>query len=117
MPTRSAATSNARSPWRIDPQDLWRHFMSVKDWMPPDARAAATDRGLAAGRHVFRRGSKTVGLFEVISGRIRLTRVDRSGNELVLHVAGPGEALAEASLFSSHYHCDAIASTDARVRL
>ena len=46
-----------------------------------------------------------------------MARVDRSGREIVLHVAGPGETLAEASLFSPQYHCDAIASTDATVRI
>ena len=35
----------------------------------------------------------------------------------MLHVAGPGETLAEASLFSPEYHCDAIANTDAIVRV
>jgi CRP-like cAMP-binding protein len=34
-----------------------------------------------------------------------------------LHVAGPGETLAEASLFSPQYHCDAIANIDATVRV
>jgi CRP-like cAMP-binding protein len=48
---------------------------------------------------------------------VRLARVDRAGHEIVLHVAAPGETLAEASLFSGQYHCDAIASTDATVRL
>jgi hypothetical protein len=43
--------------------------------------------------------------------------VDRSGREIVLHVAGPGETLAEASLFSPQYHCDAIANIDATVRV
>jgi CRP/FNR family transcriptional regulator, dissimilatory nitrate respiration regulator len=48
---------------------------------------------------------------------MRLVRVDRSGREAVLHVAGAGDTLAEASLFSSTYHCDAIATTDTVVRL
>ena len=43
-----------------------------------------------------------------------LARVDRSGRETVLYVAGTGETIAEASLFSPAYHCDAIASTEAR---
>jgi CRP-like cAMP-binding protein len=85
--------------------------------MPAPARAAATERKLTAGESLFRLGSRTVGLFEVVSGRVRLARIDRSGHEIVLHVAGPGETLAEASLFSPHYQCDAIASTDATVRL
>jgi CRP/FNR family transcriptional regulator, dissimilatory nitrate respiration regulator len=91
--------------------------MSLEDWMPTAARVAARDRELKAGETLFRRGSKTVGLYEVISGCVRLVRVDRSGHEVVLHVAGPGETVAEASLFSAQYHCDAMASTDATVRL
>ncbi len=91
--------------------------MPVEDWIPAAARAAASERRLKAGETLFRRGSKTTGLYEVMSGYVRLARFDRSGGEVVLHVAGPGETLAEASLFSSQYHCDALASTDATVRL
>ncbi len=91
--------------------------MSAEDWIPAAARRAAVDRKLKAGEVLFRLGSKTVGLYEVITGRVRLARVDRSGHEIVLHIAGPGETLAEASLFSAQYHCDAIASTNATVRL
>jgi CRP-like cAMP-binding protein len=35
----------------------------------------------------------------------------------VLHIAGPGYTIAEASLFSPAYHCDAIANTNAVVRV
>jgi len=89
----------------------------VKDWMPTGVRAAAKDRKLKAGEALFRLGDKTTGLCEVIAGRVRLARVDRSGHEVVLHVAEAGETLAEASLFSPQYHCDAIASTNATVRV
>lgn len=91
--------------------------MWAEDWMPAAVRAAAGERKLKAGEALFRRGGKPAGLYEVIAGRLRLVRVDRSGHEVVLHVAGPGEMLAEASLFSAQYHCDAIASTNASVRL
>jgi len=91
--------------------------MPVKDWLPAALRAAAVDRKLKAGEALFRLGDKATGLCEVVSGRVRLARVDRSGHEIVLHVAGPGETLAEASLFSASYHCDAIASTNATVRV
>jgi CRP-like cAMP-binding protein len=89
----------------------------VKDWMPAGVRAAAKVRKLKAGEVLFRLGDKTIGLCEVIAGRVRLARVDRSGHDVVLHVAGAGETLAEASLFSPQYHCDAIASTKATVRV
>ena len=48
---------------------------------------------------------------------MRLARVDRTGHEIVLYVAAPGDTIAEASLFSPRYHCDAVASTDASVRV
>jgi CRP-like cAMP-binding protein len=91
--------------------------MPVKDWLPAGLHAAAVNRKLKAGEMLFRLGDKAAGLCEVVSGRVRLARVDRSGQEIVLHVAGPGETLAEASVFSASYRCDAIASTNATVRV
>jgi CRP-like cAMP-binding protein len=90
--------------------------MAAREWLPATARLAAIDHKLKAGEPLFRLGDKTLGLCEVV-GRVRLVRVDRSGREIVLHVAGPGETLAEASLFSPQYHCDAIVNTDAIVRI
>jgi len=89
--------------------------MPVKNWLPAAVRAAAIDRKLKSGEALFQLGDKTTGLCEVVTGRVRLARIDRSGREIVLHVAGPGETIAEASLFSPHYHCDAIANTNAVV--
>lgn len=91
--------------------------MPIKDWPPAAVRAAAIDRKLKSGEALFRQGDKTGGLCEIVAGRVRLARSDRSGSEIVLHVAGPGDTIAEASLFSPAYHCDAIASTDAVVRV
>jgi CRP-like cAMP-binding protein len=91
--------------------------MPAKDWLAASVRAAAVDRKLKAGEALFRLGDQAIGFFEVVGGRVKLTRVDRAGREVVLYVAGAGEYLAEASLFSPHYHCDAVAGTDAVVRL
>ena len=87
--------------------------MPVKDWLPAAVRSAAVERKLKSGEPLFRLGDKPVGLYEVLAGRVRLTRVDRSGHEIILYVAGAGETIAEASLFSPAYHCDAIAGSDA----
>jgi len=87
------------------------------DWLPAPVRAAAIERKLEAGEALFRLGDKAAGPCEIVSGRVRLARVDAGGHETVLHVAGPGDTVAEASLFSPAYHCDAIASTPAIVRL
>lgn len=90
--------------------------MPAQDWLAPAIRAAASERTLKTGEALFRQGDKTVAFFEIVSGRVRLARVDRAGRDVILYVAGAGETIAEASLFSPHYHCDAIASTDAVVR-
>ena len=89
----------------------------MSDWLTRTVRAAGVERRLKAGQILFRAGQRTTGLFEVTSGSVRLVRVDRAGREAVLYVAAPGETLAEASLFTPVYHCDAIAVTDAVVRL
>ena len=91
--------------------------MPVKDWLPAAARAKAVERRLKAGEALFRLGDKTTGFCEIVAGRVRLARVDRAGHEIVLHVAGSGETFAEASLFADRYLCDAIASTNAIVRI
>ena len=91
--------------------------MSERDWLSLGVRIACIERALKVGETLFRQGSRTVGLYKVINGKVRLARVDRSGREAVIHSAGAGETFAEASLFSPTYHCDAIATTNALVRL
>jgi CRP/FNR family transcriptional regulator, dissimilatory nitrate respiration regulator len=66
---------------------------------------------------LFRAGHRSLGLYEVITGSVRLVRTDRAGREALLHVAVAGETLAEASLFASAYHCEAVAITDTVLRL
>jgi CRP-like cAMP-binding protein len=89
--------------------------MSAAEWISPAVRAAARERQLAPGQALFLSGSRSAGFYEVVSGKVRLIRVDRSGREAILQTASAGDTLAEASLFSAAYHCDAIAATDARV--
>jgi len=91
--------------------------MTATDWLSSSVRAAAIERRLKPGQALFHAGSKSNGLYKVISGMVRLVRVDPSGREAVLQVASAGDSLAEASLFSSTYHCDAIATTETVVRL
>jgi CRP-like cAMP-binding protein len=89
------------------------------EWISSKVRAVAAERKLEAGKALFRSGSKTVGLYEVLNGTVCLVRTDRSGREAILQRASAGDILAEASLFSSSstYHCDAVAKTSATVRL
>jgi CRP-like cAMP-binding protein len=69
----------------------------------------AADKGEA----LFRNGGKSRGCFFLVSGQVRLLRWSSDGRETVIHVAKPGETFAEAALFSTSYHCDALAAADA----
>ena len=46
-------------------------------------------------------------------GTIHLVRRPKDGAALILQHARPGSILAEASVSSDHYHCDAVAESDA----
>jgi len=91
--------------------------VGAPDWLTPTICASAVERRLKARQALFRTGAQTVGLYQIVKGKVRLARVDRSGREAILQVAASGDTFAEASLYSSTYHCDAIATTDAVVRL
>jgi CRP-like cAMP-binding protein len=89
----------------------------MADWLTRTSRVAGVERAFRAKQILFRTGQRTAGFYEVITGNVRLVRVDRAGREAVLQIAAAGETLGEASLFASAYHCDGIATTDAVVRL
>ena len=57
---------------------------------------------------LFRQGAKTTGLYIVLNGRVHLERVGPNGERFVIHRAMAGTSFAEASIFSEHYHCDAL---------
>jgi CRP-like cAMP-binding protein len=57
---------------------------------------------------IFREGDTTRGIFVCIDAAVHLVRVGPDGESITLHRAGPGQALAEASLFAERYHCDAV---------
>ena len=91
--------------------------MTSEHWLSTRVRAARTEHSLEAGQSLFRSGDKTAGLYEIVKGQVRLVRTDASGRETVFYSAGPGNVIAEASLFSPVYHCDALASANSVVRL
>jgi CRP/FNR family transcriptional regulator, dissimilatory nitrate respiration regulator len=74
-------------------------------------------RRLSAGSTLLRQGEKSIGIFFLTSGRLRMQRVTPDGGMVTLHIVRPGETFAEASLFADRYQCDIIAETDAAVWL
>lgn len=71
----------------------------------------------ANGRPLFHRGDPVTDMHFVLSGSIHLVRHQSDGSSLILQRAEPGSVLAEASLYSATYHCDAVAfgAADTRV--
>lgn len=69
----------------------------------------AKEHKLAAGSLLFHRGDKVEALFLILSGELRLIRYQADGQSLILQRAKAESMLAEASLYSSNYHCHALA--------
>jgi CRP-like cAMP-binding protein len=74
------------------------------------------NRQLGAGSYLFHQGNPVKRLYLVVQGEVQLIRHQEGGAVLVLQRAGPGDVLAEASVFATAYHCVAIARTNATVR-
>jgi len=62
--------------------------------------------------YLFRTGDPVTRMFYVVDGTPVLLRTLESGQELVLQRGTAGQLFAEASLFSEHYHCDAVCESD-----
>ncbi len=77
----------------------------------------ARQQHFEGGQHLFHRGDPVTELHFVLVGSIHLVRHQGDGSALVLQRAGAGSILAEASLYSSTYHCDAVAFGAAATRV
>lgn len=67
-------------------------------------------RNYAVREHLFRRDDPVQSMFLIEAGAVRLVRTQRGGGAVVLQLASAGSILAEASLFTPGYHCDAMAA-------
>src|SRR5690349_10860427 len=63
------------------------------------------------GETLFRLGDTVRRLHLVRGGTVHLVRHHEDGSALILQRARPGSILAEASVYSVRYHCDARAET------
>ena len=86
------------------------------DWLPTAIKHGSTVRDLAAGETLFRQGDAAAAIFVVEAGRVRLVRQTVDSRKVVIHTARAGGLFAEAALFASAYHCDAVADIPSRVR-
>jgi CRP-like cAMP-binding protein len=81
----------------------------VTGLIPEALRLVAKRQDADARETIFRIGDSVRHIYLVISGEARLIRLDRNGGEVTLQ-RSRGGFIAEASLDSHNYHCDAIAA-------
>jgi CRP/FNR family transcriptional regulator len=71
--------------------------------LPPDDLRRVSE--IASARHfgkkasVFREGERADGFFVVAEGRVKVFKLSEDGKEQVLHLIGPGQSFAEATIF------------------
>ena len=87
--------------------------------MSADLRSQLRDlRGhelsFASGQYLFHLGDQVNVMHFIEESAVQLIRYQSDGSALVLQRAGPGAILAEASLYSEAYHCDAVALASTR---
>ena len=67
-------------------------------------------RSFRQDQYLFHRDDRVKSMFLIESGTAQLIRHHPNGSAVVLQRASPDSILAEASLFTPKYHCDAIAT-------
>jgi CRP-like cAMP-binding protein len=77
---------------------------------------SSRERALPKGRYLFHQGDVVQSMFQIVEGEVQLIRRHRQGQKLILQRGQQGNILAEASLFTDAYHCDAIAAVGSKLR-
>lgn len=70
-------------------------MQTIEDFVPQ-----CHQKTYAKGRDIFSIGDRADSFFVILSGWVKLYRVSREGEEVVIHVFGPGESFAEAAVFN-----------------
>lgn len=74
-------------------------FAELNDEALAQLATRCVSRHVGSGHVLFTTGEECRGLFMIHVGRVRIYRTDPTGREQVLHVEGPGRAVAELPLF------------------
>jgi CRP-like cAMP-binding protein len=90
----------------------WSALIGIQptaDLIPKGLREVAMRVQTDSRETLFRVGDPVRHVYLVMSGEARLIRLERHGAEIILH-RSRGGFIAEASLDSKTYHCDAVAT-------
>lgn len=92
----------AQQPILVDPALLRKAplFVGMEEDVLADFILRSRVEKFQRARDIFSLGDPAEALFFVIEGWIKLYRVNREGEEIVISLIGPGETFAEAAVFS-----------------
>ncbi len=76
---------------------------------------AETVRTLKKGSYLFHRNAPVCTVYVIENGLIELIRYQQNGTSITLQRAAEMTFIAEASVYSDTYHCDAIAEQTSKV--
>jgi CRP-like cAMP-binding protein len=91
----------------MTPPDPRNSLLPLQSLLPAALRPLCTRSRHAKGDFLFRQGGRPERMFYVADGEVILQRAGSHGEQVVLQRARQG-FVAEASLQSSKYHCDAV---------
>jgi CRP/FNR family transcriptional regulator len=92
------------------------YFAGLDDTARDGIAHAVRRRDVAAGAHILVEGEPCEGLYFVVSGQVRLTKISADGREHILRVLGPGATFNDVAVFDGGPNSDgAVAATASTV--
>lgn len=73
-------------------------FSGLSDRFVAGLAKASTERQFSAGDVIVRQGNPGVGIFVIVSGKVKIVKTNESGKRLDLATHGPGEVIGEMSV-------------------
>lgn len=72
-----------------------------------------TERDFTAGEQLMRQGEDGIGLFIILSGRVKIEKTDASGRQVELATNGPGDVMGELAVLDGAKRTATVTATEA----
>lgn len=71
-----------------------------------------TERDFAAGAQLMKQGEDGIGLFIILSGRVKIEKTDQSGRQVELASNGPGDIMGELAVLDGAKRTATVTATE-----
>jgi CRP-like cAMP-binding protein len=72
----------------------------------------STERHFAAGEHLMKQGEDGIGLFIIMSGKVKIEKTDASGKQVELASNGPGDVMGELAVLDGAKRTATVTATE-----